>query len=277
MAELKKQLDKKTLVKAWALTYSSEACYNYERLQALGNTNQMITVVRKLYDTEEEQAEALKKYMVFFNTEPSWMGTVIHGITISMEEQIANGAEITGEDVNALRTGLMGPMAGIGDTISQAVCYPILAGICCSFALDGNYAGPIMFEILYKLLMILFGYNCFMLGYKQGRSAIVQLLQSGVIDRITEAFSIVGLIVVGNMAYSRVTVSCPLKFMSGNVEVVVQDMFDTLLPGVIPLLITMGVWWMIGKKKMNPTVVIGIIFVFGIVCSLLGILGQTAA
>ena len=111
MAELKKQLDKKTLVKAWALTYSSEACYNYERLQALGNTNQMITVVRKLYDTEEEQVEALKKYMVFFNTEPSWMGTVIHGITISMEEQIANGAEITGEDVNALRTGLMGPMA----------------------------------------------------------------------------------------------------------------------------------------------------------------------
>ena len=134
-----------------------------------------------------------------------------------------------------------------------------------------------MFEIVYKVLMILFGYNCFMLGYKQGRSAIVQLLQSGVIDRITEAFSIVGLIVVGNMAYSRVTVSCPLKFMSGNVEVVVQDMFDTLLPGVIPLLITMGVWWMIGKKKMNPTVVIGIIFVFGIVCSLLGILGQTAA
>ena len=246
MAELKKQLDKKTLVKAWALTYSSEACYNYERLQALGNANQMITVVRKLYDTEEEQVEALKKYMVFFNTEPSWMGTVIHGITISMEEQIANGAEITGEDINALRTGLMGPMAGIGDTISQAVCYPILAGICCSFALDGNYAGPIMFEIVYKV-------------------------------RITEAFSIVGLIVVGNMAYSRVTVSCPLKFMSGNVEVVVQDMFDTLLPGVIPLVITMGVWWMIGKKKMNPTVVIGIIFVFGIVCSLLGILGQTAA
>ena len=68
MAELKKQLDKKTLVKAWALTYSSEACYNYERLQALGNANQMITVVRKLYDTEEEQVEALKKYMVFFNT-----------------------------------------------------------------------------------------------------------------------------------------------------------------------------------------------------------------
>lgn len=277
MAEkMKKELTKKDLVKAWALTYSSETCYNYERLQALGNTNQMITIVRKLYDTKEEQVEALKKYMVFFNTEPSWIGTVIHGITISMEEQKANGADITAEDINALRTGLMGPMAGIGDTVSQSVAYPILAGICCSFALDGNYLGPFLFEVMYKFLMIFCGYNCFMLGYKQGRSAIVSLLQSGTLNRITEAFSIIGLAVVGNMSYSRVTVSCPLAFTVGQVDVVVQDMFDTLLPGIIPLLITLAVWWMISKKKMNPTAVIAVIFVFGIVCSLLGILAQTA-
>ena len=30
----KKELSKKDLVKAWALVYSSETCYNYERLQA---------------------------------------------------------------------------------------------------------------------------------------------------------------------------------------------------------------------------------------------------
>ena len=64
----KKELSKKDLVKAWALVYSSETCYNYERLQALGNTNMMITVVKKLYDTKEEQVEALKTYMEFFNT-----------------------------------------------------------------------------------------------------------------------------------------------------------------------------------------------------------------
>ena len=209
----------------------------------------MITIVRKLYDTKEEQVEALKKYMVFFNTEPSWIGTVIHGITISMEEQKANGADITAEDINALRTGLMGPMAGIGDTVSQSVAYPILAGICCSFALDGNYLGPFLFEVMYKFLMIFCGYNCFMLGYKQGRSAIVSLLQSGTLNRITEAFSIIGLAVVGNMAYSRVTVSCPLAFTVGQVDVVVQDMFDTLLPGIIPLLITLAVWWMIFKEE----------------------------
>ena len=97
----KKELSKKDLVKAWALVYSSETCYNYERLQALGNTNMMMSVVKKLYDTKEEQVEALKTYMEFFNTEPSWIGTVIHGITVSMEEQKANGADISGEDINA--------------------------------------------------------------------------------------------------------------------------------------------------------------------------------
>jgi PTS system mannose-specific IID component len=102
----KKELSKKDLVKAWALVYSSETCYNYERLQALGNTNMMMSVVKKLYDTKEEQVEALKTYMEFFNTEPSWIGTVIHGITVSMEEQKANGADISGEDINALRTEL---------------------------------------------------------------------------------------------------------------------------------------------------------------------------
>lgn len=271
-----KSLTKKDLVKAWALIYSSETCYNYERLQALGNTNMMMTVVKKLYDTKEEQVEALKTYMEFFNTEPSWMGTVIHGITVSMEEQKANGADITGEDINALRTGLMGPMAGIGDTISQAVVYPILAGICCSLALDGNFAGPILFEVVYKVLMIVCGYSCFMLGYRQGKQAITKMLQSGTINKITEAFSIIGLTVVGNMAFSRVTVECPLQFTVGEVDIVVQDMFDTLLPGVIPLVITILVWWMV-SKKMNPTLIIVVIFIVGIVGSLTGVLGTISA
>ncbi len=200
------------------------------------------------------------------------MGTVVHGITISMEEQKANGADIEDEDIVALRTGLMGPMAGIGDTVSQAVFYPILAGICCQFALDGNFAGPILFEIVYKFFMIFLGYNSFMLGYKQGKAAIVQLLQSGTLDRITEVVSVIGLVVVGNMAFSRVVITCPLKFNSGEVEVVVQEMFDSLLPGALPLLITLGVWLLV-SKKVKPTTIILIIFIVGIVGSYLGILG----
>ena len=83
-------LSKKTLVKNWLLTYSSETCYNYERLQGLGNTNAFVPVIRELYP-EDKQAEELKKYLVFYNTEPSWMGTIINGITCAMEEKRARG------------------------------------------------------------------------------------------------------------------------------------------------------------------------------------------
>lgn len=80
-------LTRKELLKTWALNYSSETCYNYERLQALGQTNAMETVIRKLYpDDKAKQVEELKKYMTFFNTEPSFGGLAITGVSVAVEE-----------------------------------------------------------------------------------------------------------------------------------------------------------------------------------------------
>lgn len=270
-----KKLQKKDLIKHWLLGYSSETCYNYERLQALGTTNAIVPVIRRLYDKKEDQARELKKYMNFFNTEPSWIGTVIHGVAASMEEQRANGADVDAEDINAVRTGLMGPMAGIGDTVSQGIAYPILAGICCSLALAGNFAGPIIFEIVYKILMLTLGYNMYMLGYKQGKSAILKILSNGTLNRVTEIFSIVGLMVVGNMAATRVNIMTPVTMNIGEVTVNLQEVLDSLLPGMLPLAATILVWLLL-NKKINPTYIIAIIFVVGFVTSLLGILAVNA-
>ena len=224
-----------------------------------------------LYKTKEEQAKALKKYTVFFNTEPSWIGTVIHGVAASMEEQAANGADIDAEDINAVRTGLMGPMAGIGDTVSQGIAYPILAGIACSLALAGNIAGPIIFEIAYKILMLGMGYAMYMMGYKQGKSAILKILSAGTLNKITEIFSIVGLMVVGNMAATRVTIKTPIAFKIGQVAINFQNILDSLLPGMLPLLATLLVWKLL-NKKVKATYIIVILFVVGIIASLTGIL-----
>lgn len=274
MAEEKKEqvkLQKKDLVKHWLLGYSSETCYNYERLQALGTTNAMVPIVRRLYKTKEEQAKALKKYTVFFNTEPSWIGTIIHGVAASMEEQAANGEDITADDINAVRTGLMGPMAGIGDTVSQGIAYPILAGIACSLALAGNIAGPIIFEVAYKVLMLGLGYAMYMMGYNQGKSAILKILRAGTLNKITEIFSIVGLMVVGNMAATRVTIKTPIAFKVGEVAINFQNILDSLLPGMLPLLATLLVWKLL-NKKVKATYIIVILFVVGIIASLTGIL-----
>lgn len=266
------KLKKSDLVKHWLLGYSSETCYNYERLQALGTTNAMIPIVRRLYKSKEEQVAALKKYMVFFNTEPSYVGTVIHGIAASMEEQAANGEDITAEDINSVRTGLMGPIAGIGDTVSQGIVYPILAGIACSLAIAGNMLGPILFEVLYKVIMLTIGYNMYMMGYKQGKSSVLKFLRAGTLNRITEIFSIIGLMVVGSMAASRVTIMTPIKFTVGQVGIDMQTVLNSLLPGLLPLLATLLVWKMVANK-MKPTYIIVVLFIVGIATSLLGILG----
>jgi PTS system mannose-specific IID component len=264
MAELKKSV----LVKNWLLGYSSETCYNYERLQALGNANAFIPIIKALYP-KEKYAEEIQKYMVFFNTEPSYMGTVIHGITAAMEEKRANGENISADEIISVRSALMGPLAGIGDIVSQSVVYPILAGVCIQLALAGNFAGPILFEIIYKVIMLTLGYNMYMMGYKQGKNAIINFLHSGKLNRILEMVSIVGLMVVGNMTVNNVKFSIPIEWTFTNELGVVKfnlqtGVFDALLPGMLPLGIVLGVWGLL-RKRVQPITIVGIMFLVGII------------
>lgn len=272
LPEYTKKLSKKTLVKTWLWTTSTEACYNYERLQALGAANLMLTPIRELYDTNEERVKELKKYMVFYNSEVFTVGPIINGIACSMEEAHANGENITEKDINAVRTGLMGPVAGIGDTVMQGILFPILFGIGCSMALDGSYLGPILSFAIFEILIFGCGYFMFMTGYKQGKTSLLKILKNGTIDRIINSFSIVGLMVVGSMAATRVTVNTPLAIKIGEGTTTIQSVLDSLAPGLIPLGITLLVWWML-KKKINTVWIIIAIFLVGIAGYYTGILG----
>ena len=139
--DYEKKLSKRDLVKTWLATTSTEACYNYERLQALGIANLMIGPIRRLYESNEERVRELKKYMVFYNSEVFTIGPIINGITVSMEEARANGESVSAEDINSVRTGLMGPVAGIGDTVMQGILFPILAGIGCTMGPEFRRTG----------------------------------------------------------------------------------------------------------------------------------------
>ena len=259
------QLRKSDLVKNWLLGSSSETCSNYERLQALGNANAFIPIIKRLYK-EDQYAEEISKYMNFFNTEPSYMGTVIHGITAAMEEKRANDGDITADEILSVRSALMGPLAGIGDVVSQSIVYPILAGVCIQLALAGNYAGPILFEIIYKVIMLTLGYNMYMMGYRKGKSAIITFLKTGLLNRILELVSIVGLMVIGSMAVSNISFNFSLIGWEvtneiGSVAFNLQNtVFDALLPGMVPLALVLGVWGLL-KKRVKPTAIIFLMFV----------------
>ncbi|MCI8599366.1 MAG: PTS system mannose/fructose/sorbose family transporter subunit IID [Lachnospiraceae bacterium] len=271
-----RQLRKSDLVKNWLLGYSSETCYNYERLQALGNANAFIPIIKRLYEPER-YAEEISKYLNFFNTEPSYMGTVIHGITAAMEEKRAIDGDITTDEILSVRSALMGPLAGIGDVVSQSIVYPILAGVCIQLALAGNYAGPILFEVIYKIIMLTLGYNMYMMGYKQGKSAIITFLKTGVLNQILDLVSIVGLMVVGSMAVSNISYNLSLigwevQNEIGSVAFNLQTtVFDALLPGMIPLALVLAVRSLL-KKRIKPNTIILLMFALAFITVALGAL-----
>ena len=91
--------------------------------------------------------------MEFYNTEPHF-GGVINGMVIAMEEERANGAPISDEAINGIKTGLMGPFAGIGDTLWQGTLTPILLSIGISLASSGSLAGPLVYAVLMMGIML---------------------------------------------------------------------------------------------------------------------------
>lgn len=269
--KLEKQLTKRDLTLHWFLGLCQESCYNYERLQALGTCSAMVPIIRRLYKTKEEIADRLKCYMVFFNTEPAFIGTLIPGIVASMEEQRANGAPITDDEINSLRMGLMGPLAGIGDTVSQAITYPTLAALAITMAIARNPIAAPLFWVAFTGVMIVLGYSLYMRGYKEGKIAVFRLLKGNLMANITDAFAIMGLMVVGGMAAERIPLTIPLQFAMGEQTLVVQEILDGLLPGLLPLAVVLATYQLV-RRRIPMTWIVVSMFVVGIVLSLLGIL-----
>ena len=141
---------KKDLLYAWFKWFIfSHCCINYERFESLGFTNAISHILAKLYPSKEDLSEALERHQEFFNTEP-YIGIVIMGISVAMEEQRAKDGSVSGEAITAVKTGLMGPLAGIGDTLNQAIIYPILLAFSVALVLENNLgvAGVVIYCLL---------------------------------------------------------------------------------------------------------------------------------
>jgi PTS system mannose-specific IID component len=269
MATKQKRLSKWDIVKSWFLWLTfSHACYNYERLQASAFAHAMAPIIKKLYDKKEDIVEGLQRHLVFFNTEPN-VGAVIHGVTIAMEEEKANGAPIDSTAINSIKTGLMGPLAGIGDTITQGTITPILLAFGIGLAKEGNLMGPVLYTILISAAIIGLSYVLWMQGYRMGSQAVEKILEGGLLNNVVTAAGVLGCTVIGALTGKYVSLSTKLKLTVGQAVVDVQaDIFDKIMPKMLPLLLTLGVFWLVRKGK-NPITVLVYIVVLGVVGSVL--------
>lgn len=253
----------------WA---GGENSNSYERLQALSFCSSLSKNLEKLYgDDKEGLVDALERNLEFFNTEGT-IGALIPGMTLALEEKKATTKDIAGEMITNLKLGLMGPIAGIGDTLIWGTMKAILLALGASYGLIGSPIG-LIFPFIYSILIFVIGrYTC-RLGYSLGTEAVNKLIKSGLMSKIINAASVLGLFMMGALSASYVTLNTKLNFTMGATgsEIVLQDILDSILPGILPLCVIFGIAWYFKNKKQNYVLLISVIILVSLLGSFIGL------
>lgn len=243
-----KVIDKKTLRSVFWRSFALQGAFNYERMQNLGYAYAMIPVLRKLYQTEQDRAQGLQRHLTFFNTTPA-VAPAIMGISAAMEEQNAKDSEsFDTSSINAVKAALMAPVAGIGDSLFWGTIRVIAAGIGISLASQGNILGPILFLALYNIPHLLTRYYGLRLGYRFGNEALAKLSASGAMDRVMSIANIIGMMVVGGMVSTLLSITTPITFALEKSSVEIQEILDQILPSMLPLVAVMLIFILIRRK-----------------------------
>ncbi|WP_125712703.1 PTS system mannose/fructose/sorbose family transporter subunit IID [Companilactobacillus kedongensis] len=267
-ANTKTKITKKDLFKAnWRWLWSSQICWNYERMMSTGYLYTMLPTLKKLYPDDDDLIEMMKTHNQFFNTN-AYVGGFIVGMDMAIEEKEGTKAKDT---VAGLKTGLMGPFAGVGDTIVGVILPTIFGSIGAYMGLKGNPIGAIIW-LLVNFAVLFLRFTLLPLGYAQGEKLIYAAGDK--LNRITDAAILLGVTVVGALIPTVVSAKVPLVFQSGKVTLKAQSVLNQIMPSLVPVLLVALCYWLLGKKKMNSTRLIVCVLIGGIILGGFGILSK---
>lgn len=305
MAEKVTLSKKDRMAVAWRHQFL-QGSWNYERMQNGGWCYSMVPAIKKLYSKKEDQVSALKRHMEFYNTHPYVSAPVI-GVTLALEEDRANGAKVEDAAIQGVKVGMMGPLAGVGDPVFWFTLRPILGALGASLALGGSILGPLLFFFGWNIIRMLFLWYTQEFGYKVGTS-ITKDLSGGLMGKITEGASILGMFIIGSLVQRWVSISfTPVVSQVTQSEgayidwaslsagtdgirealtqyaalgptgldviktTTLQANLDSLIPGLAAVCLTLLCCQLL-KKKVSPIVIILCLFAVGIGGRLLGIM-----
>lgn len=297
--EKKISLSRSARVKVWWRHQFLQGSWNYERMQNGGWAFSIIPAIKELYKDKKDQADALKRHLEFYNTHP-YVSSPVMGVTLAMEEERANGTPIEDAAINGVKVGMMGPLAGVGDPVFWFTFRPIIGALGASLALTGSSLGPLLFFILWNALRMIFEWQTQELGYKAGNE-ITKDLSGGVLGRITTMASILGMFIVGALVQRWVSIKFALDVSAVQQQpgsyidwaalpagaegiqaalkqfsaigptaldpvkvTTLQQNLDSLIPGLVPLLLTLGICKLL-KKNVSPITIILALFVIGVI------------
>ena len=303
MAENKIKLTKADRRSVMLRSQFLQGSWNYERMQNGGWAYSLIPALKKLYPNKDDASAALKRHLEFFNTHP-YIAAPILGVTLALEEERANGAQIDDAAIQGVKVGMMGPLAGIGDPVFWFTVRPILEAIAASLATGGSVIAPLFFFFVWNIVRVAFLWYTQEFGYQKG-SEITKDLSGGILQTITKGASILGMFVMGILVQRWTNINFPMviskvkmadgafiKFPQGTVNgaqlqevltamnkgvalspdkvTTLQDNLNQLVPGFAALLLTFLCMWLL-KKKVNPIAIIFGLFAVGIIGHVVGI------
>ena len=283
-------LSKADRQKVWWRSTFLQGSWNYERMQNLGWAYSLIPAIKKLYTKKEDQAAALERHLEFFNTHP-YVAAPIIGVTLALEEEKANGAAIDDAAIQGVKIGMMGPLAGIGDPVFWFTVRPILGALGASLALTGNIIGPLIFFLAWNAIRMAFLWYTQELGYKAG-SEITKDMSGGILQDITKGASILGMFILAVLVERWVSIKFVFNVSSVKLDdkayihwdklssgykgipekvTTFQQNLDSLIPGLMGLLLTFACMWLL-KKKVSPITIIIALFVVGVLAHVAGLM-----
>jgi fructoselysine and glucoselysine-specific PTS system IID component len=256
--------------RSWAIQDS----WNYERQMNMGFLYGIAPTIDRLYPDENDpeqvakRKEAYERHMAFYNCTPQTSAFVL-GLASSMEEEYARDPEnFDPETINAVKTSLMGPLSGIGDSFFQGTIRTIAFGLGTALAAQGSMLGPVLAMVISAVFSIPITWYAGKFGYEMGNS-FLDRLQSGTMEKIMYACGIVGLMAIGGMVATLIGITTPLTFSEGTV--VLQDILNGIVPMVLDLGAVMGMYWLV-KHNVKTSWLLLLCIVGGIALSALGIL-----
>lgn len=217
--------------------FTSQCSQSYDKMMAMGFMYTIQKPLRKIYPNDEDYYAALKRHEEFFNITPHVLPFVA-GLTVSMEEQAAEDKDFDTSSINAMKVGLMGPLSGIGDSFYWGTFRVVAASIGIGIAASGNPLGSIIYAVFYSVINVATRVVAAHLGYDMGTKFIEKSQENNLMARITHAAGVLGMTVIGAMIAAQVALSTSMVFNIGGSEIVLQDLFDAIFPGILPLAAT---------------------------------------
>lgn len=277
------KLSKKDVLRGWARYYTcAEVSSGFERLTAPAFSFGITPIISKLYgDNKEEMVNSLNRHLVFYNSEATW-GSIIFGITCALEEERAklliHGAtkkelDDSAEMIGSMKVGLMGPLAGVGDTINHGLLRPLLLSTFIPLAAAGSWVAGVCPLVIWGVAITYLAYYLVTKGYSLGRKSVVNVLQSGRLASFINVASVVGLFMMGALSASYVKLATAVSWVDAvGTTVNLQDSIDKIFPKLLPLLCVFGIYFYIKKNGPKYIRIILTILAASLILAFFGIL-----